>query len=52
MSDKIIEDLRDVLTVRKLAREVHLKEAQIMKIDDLTEKYLNAILPTGGMIDY
>ena len=40
----LIEKLRDVLTVRSLAHETHLKAEQVRKIDELTEMYLEALI--------
>ena len=41
----IIEQLRDVLTVRKLATETRLDEATHAKIIETTDRYLEALLP-------
>ena len=40
----IIEQLRDILTVRKLALEVKLTNEQVQKINHVTDEYLEAIL--------
>ena len=45
MTDQTIEQLRDILTVRKLAGEVALKTEQFEKIMKVTEQYLEALLP-------
>ena len=41
----LIEEIRDILTVRKLALEVKLDSEHYKKIDEMTQKYLEALLP-------
>ena len=45
LTDLLIAQLKDVLTVRNLAHETHLNTEQVRIIDDLTEQYLLSILP-------
>ena len=41
----LIEELRDILTVKKLALEVRMTTEQAKKINDVCDKYLEALLP-------
>ena len=41
----LIEELRDILTVKKLALEVRMTTEQVKKINDVCDKYLEALLP-------
>ena len=43
--NQLLESLRDVLTIRKLADEVPMNTAQRDKVLKLTEKWLEALLP-------
>jgi hypothetical protein len=51
MSEKIIENLRDILTVKKLAKEVALSFKQLEKIERTCDIYLNALLGIEEKID-